>query len=499
MSKQLIENKDICILFPGQGVKFYSIDRELFTRYSHVVRKADTVLGYSIEELCFEDSDSLLSTTEYMQPALYVVNHLSYLNFLDNERTVPSHFIGNSLGEYNALTAAGYFSFEEGLKLVALRGRFMQEVSEGIMSAIIGMTTKAIQNKIEALKIENQLFISNMNSLKQSVISGAEDAVELFEKSIESETNVKSIRLDVGAAFHTPYMRQAEIKFTEHLSSLQLQTPHSNIIANKTALPYTSENFFKNLKTQITSPVLLSESFNYLLEKNLEFVEIGPGRTMTGILAKCQEEYHSKLLIDSKKYAYGSATFLRDYETDYPCAIGTTKKGIFSKEMAEILDKENIVWFYGTYGLDADQVSILIDELKKRIPINRIGISVTKDSQNEEIVNRILDVVIDSGIERLELVGFTAASEKILRYRYRTNPSDADSEIANHFKLMIQCSNSRTAENFLSEKALLKRFTSYTKQIMMQPICDDFCFDGELNMISSIYKLEKHISIVDVR
>ena len=67
-----------------------------------MVRIADTVLGYSIEELCFEDSDSLLSTTEYMQPALYVVNHLSYLNFLDNERTVPSHFIGNSLGEYNA-------------------------------------------------------------------------------------------------------------------------------------------------------------------------------------------------------------------------------------------------------------------------------------------------------------------------------------------------------------------------------------------------------------
>src|SRR4051812_36667715 len=124
-------------VFPGQGSQRKGMGENLFDEFPELTKKADKILGYSIKELCLNDSDSKLNQTQYTQPALYVVNALSYQKKIKDEGKQPDYLAGHSLGEYNALQAAGIFSFEDGLKLVKKRGELMSQAKNGGMAAIL--------------------------------------------------------------------------------------------------------------------------------------------------------------------------------------------------------------------------------------------------------------------------------------------------------------------------------------------------------------------------
>lgn len=161
-------------VFPGQGSQSKGMGQGLFDKYPELTSKADKILGYSIKKLCLEDPDENLRYTQYTQPAIYTVNALMYLNKIAKTGEKPSFVVGHSLGEYNALYAAGVIDFETGLKIVKKRGELMSRAKGGGMAAVIGLREEEVRDVLKENGIES-IDIANINSCSQIVISGPKE------------------------------------------------------------------------------------------------------------------------------------------------------------------------------------------------------------------------------------------------------------------------------------------------------------------------------------
>ena len=204
-----MRNKMIAFLFPGQGAQFVGMGKELFNKFPEIVYKADEILNYSIKELCLKDEKNQLNQTEYTQVALYVVNCLYYLNEVQENKRKPDVIIGNSLGEYNALYAAGCISFEDGLRLVQERGRLMGQSKNGTMAAIIGLESEKIERILDYKKISGRVQISNYNTKMQNVIAGDQRTIDDILPFLLEKGAKKAVKLNVSGAFHSKYMEEA--------------------------------------------------------------------------------------------------------------------------------------------------------------------------------------------------------------------------------------------------------------------------------------------------
>jgi malonyl CoA-acyl carrier protein transacylase len=272
-------------LFPGQGSQKMGMGQGLFEKQPKLVEKADILLGYSIQELCQEDPKGLLNRTDCTQPALYIVNALTYLQKTSETGLKPDFVAGHSLGEYNSLFAAGVFDFLTGLRLVIKRGEIMSRISGGGMAAVIGIPPEQIRSLLDQSGFES-IDIANYNSPKQTVISGPKQSIEEV-KIIFDKAGVKLfIPLKVSGAFHSRYMKKAGEEFETFLSSFQFSPPQIPVISNVEALPYQSNNIRHLLVSQISSPVRWTQTIQYFLKQPppCEFEEIGPGSVLTGLL-----------------------------------------------------------------------------------------------------------------------------------------------------------------------------------------------------------------------
>jgi trans-AT polyketide synthase/acyltransferase/oxidoreductase domain-containing protein len=262
------------VMFPGQGIQRKGMGEALFKAYPELTDLASQTLGYRIDELCLNDPDGRLGQTRYTQPALYVVNALGYLhNTENNPGNLPDAFMGHSVGEYNALLAAGVFDFETGLKLVARRGELMSEASGGAMAAVMGVPPNRIVELIEEAGIDG-VDLANFNSPKQTVISGPDQAVAQAVAALGKE-DIMVIPLAVSAAFHSRYMLPAQERFAAFLAEFRFGPPSRPVIANKTARPYQDDAIASTLAEQIASPVRWSDSVRFALDAGAtEFREI---------------------------------------------------------------------------------------------------------------------------------------------------------------------------------------------------------------------------------
>lgn len=276
-------------LFPGQGSQARGMGGALFDEYREWVRKADDILGYSIRELCLEDSKKKLNQTQFTQPALYVVNALSYFKKIDESGQKPDYVAGHSLGEFNALLAAECFDFETGLTLVRKRGECMSQASGGGMAAILN----AGKEDIETILTENgltQIDLANFNTPSQIVISGPEDEIEKAESHF-NYGKVRFHRLNTSGAFHSRHMQSAKEEFDAALAKVTFSECRIPVIANITASPYQDSEIAANLSKQLTGSVKWSESILYLMNLgDMAFEEIGHGRMLTQMVDKIRKE-----------------------------------------------------------------------------------------------------------------------------------------------------------------------------------------------------------------
>ena len=176
-------------VFPGQGSQKLGMGAELFSEFKDLVAEADSILGYSLEELCIEGPIERLSQTQFTQPALFAVNAMTYLKHLEETGQQAVCTAGHSLGEYNALYAAGVFDFTTGLKLVQKRGEIMSKVEGGGMAAVLGMDPDIIQKTLDDSGFSS-IDIANLNSPKQTVLSGMKEDVIAAEQAFKLDVRL---------------------------------------------------------------------------------------------------------------------------------------------------------------------------------------------------------------------------------------------------------------------------------------------------------------------
>ncbi len=277
-------------VFPGQGSQRRGMGQDLFDQlpaFGHKESDLDEVLGYSIRELCVTDPDNRLGDTRYTQPSMYVVNALHYFQAMASGGK-PAAVAGHSLGEYNALLAAGAFDFLTGLRLVKRRAELMSQARNGGMAAVVGLDA----NRIAAILLENKfsdIDIANFNAPLQTVVSGPVETLKLAGPKFEAAgANLFSI-LPVSAAFHSRYMVGAAQDFDEFLADFEFERLQLPVIANTTGLPYAMDNPTDTVRAllvrQIAQPVRWVQSVRYLCDQgDCEFKELGHGMAMTRLV-----------------------------------------------------------------------------------------------------------------------------------------------------------------------------------------------------------------------
>ena len=281
----------ITYVFPGQGSQKKGMGGTLFDEFQELTTQADQILGYSIKELCLEDLNLNLSQTQYTQPALYIVNALSYLKRIAETGNKPDFVAGHSLGEYNALFAAGAFDFATGCKLIKKRGEIMSRATGGGMAAVIGLTEAQIADVLQQNHLQS-IEIANLNSPYQIVISGPKTDIDNAKPIFERIADVKLFTpLKTSGAFHSRYMEPAQKEFELFINDFQFSQLTIPVISNLQARPYQLSDIKQNLIEQITHPVKWTESIRYLMGLGeMGFEEIGTGKVLTGLIQRIKKD-----------------------------------------------------------------------------------------------------------------------------------------------------------------------------------------------------------------
>ncbi len=277
-------------VFPGQGAQFSGMGKELYESSPEakaLMDKANDILGFRITDIMFAGTDEELKATKVTQPAIFI--HSVALALCTPGLDRPDMVGGHSLGEFSALVASGAVSFEDGLKLVAVRANEMQKCCEkvpGTMAAIIGMPTEKVEEICGS--IDGVVIPANYNCDGQIVISGEKEAVLAACEACKQAGAKRALPLAVSGAFHSPLMEPARAELAKAIEATEVRAPRCPIYQNVTALPETDPVRIKeNLLKQLTSPVRWTQSVkNMLADGATEFTELGPGTVLQGLVKR---------------------------------------------------------------------------------------------------------------------------------------------------------------------------------------------------------------------
>ena len=279
------------LLFAGQGAQTVGMGKDLAEQFPSAMSlfmRANEALKYDLASVCFNGPEAELTKTENAQPGIFLVSWVAFQLLKEQVPALPFQATaGLSLGEFTALAAAGVMSFEDGLKVVRMRGRFMQEACEatkGTMAAIIGLEEGPTREVCQ----ESGAELANLNCPGQIVISGEVEAVNKACELAKARGAKKALPLTVAGAYHSKLMASAQGKLRAALSEIPLHLPAVPVISNVTAQPHATAGEIANrLVEQVTASVRWEESIRYLIAQGFtRFIELGPGNALSGFMKR---------------------------------------------------------------------------------------------------------------------------------------------------------------------------------------------------------------------
>jgi [acyl-carrier-protein] S-malonyltransferase len=288
------------VIFPGQGSQIVGMGKEFYDKFELVkslFKEADEILNYSISKLILEGPKEELDLTVNTQPSIFLISY-SIFNVIKNEFSIDLNkakfFAGHSLGEYSALSCAGYLNFSETLKILRIRGDAMQNSvpkGEGGMVAALGSTVDIIEKILKNNESNFIAQIANDNSEGQIVLSGKTHDLEKLTEVLK-ENSIKNIKLPVSAPFHCSLMSKATEIMTEQLNKILFSSGTNKLISNVTAEAISDPEDLKSLLIkQIENRVRWRESVINMINNDVDhFIEIGPGKVLSGLIKRINKD-----------------------------------------------------------------------------------------------------------------------------------------------------------------------------------------------------------------
>ncbi len=461
-------------MFPGQGSQYRGMGKELFKIYRQEAALASNILGYDIEELCVADPKRLLGKTAFTQPALYVVNALAYYQQQTNSQ--PDYLIGHSLGEYNALLAAGAFDFETGLKLVQKRGELMAAASGGGMAAVLGLTAAELK-KLLADGGYNDIDIANYNTPTQFVIAAKEAAIDKVVIDFDSK-GIKIIPLFVSAPFHSRYMAAAAAEFAKFLQGFTFSPLKIPVIANVTATCYEDGQVAELLSQQIASSVQWTDTVKTLISKGVSMYEEIGGVILTKMVNEIKESVDSTCNpteINEHAPAYkpvsqisaitdlstkkpnghlstrlGSKAFKDDYGIKYAYMSGAMYRGIASKELVVCMAKAGMLGFLGTGGMSVPEIEKNIQYIQQQLKAGEIyGMNLLNSLTDTVLEMKTVELYLKYGVQNIEAAAYMQVSLPLVYFRLSGLRKDNNNQIVCNHRIVAKVSRPEVAENFM--------------------------------------------------
>lgn len=284
----------IAYVFPGQGAQFVGMGKDLYDNNAlakEMFEKANEILGFRITDIMFDGTEDDLKQTKVTQPAIFL--HSVILAKTLGDQFKPDMVAGHSLGEFSALVAAGALSFEDGLKLVAKRAGAMQkacEIKPSTMAAVLNLPDEKVEEI--CAEVDDIVAPANYNCPGQLVISGTIEGIDKACEKLLAAGAKRALKLKVGGAFHSPLMQPAQDELAKAIEAAEIKTPVCPVYQNVDGKPHTDPAEIKeNLIKQLTSPVRWTQDVeNMIKDGATEFIELGPGSVLQGLVKKINRE-----------------------------------------------------------------------------------------------------------------------------------------------------------------------------------------------------------------